>query len=218
MFYSILFYLGKGHAAPILYAAWAEAGLFPVEELLNLRKIDSDLEGHPTPRLSFVDVATGSLGQGLSVAAGLCHITESYLLLKLLKLFFFKGMAYVGKYIDKADYRVYCLIGDGEAAEGSIWEALSFASHYKLDNLCAIIDVNRLGQSEPTAFGHEIGVYDKRCQAFGWQTYPLDGHNVKALADAFEQAAKVSGKPQMVIAQTFKGRGILIKKCYFDYL
>ena len=110
-----------------MYAAWAESGLFPVEDLLNLRKIDSDLEGHPTPRLNFVDVATGSLGQGLSIAA---------------------GMAYVGKYIDKAPYRVYCLIGDGESAEGSIWEALSFASKYKLDNLVAIFDVNRLGQSD----------------------------------------------------------------------
>jgi len=107
--------LSKGHAAPILYAAWAEAGLFPVEELRNLRKVDSDLEGHPTPRLSFIDVGTGSLGQGISVAA---------------------GMAYVGKYMDKADYRTYVLVGDGEAAEGAVWESLHFAGHYCLDNLC----------------------------------------------------------------------------------
>ncbi|MDG6100394.1 transketolase, partial [Alteromonas sp. ZYF713] len=107
------FVLSKGHAAPILYAAWAEAGLLSEQELLNLRKIDSDLEGHPTPRLNFIDVATGSLGQGLSNAA---------------------GMAYTGKYIDKAKYRVYCIIGDGESAEGSIWEALAFSSYYKLDN------------------------------------------------------------------------------------
>ena len=118
------FILSKGHAAPILYAAWARTGLFPIEDVMNLRKLDSDLEGHPTPRLNFIDVATGSLGQGLSIAA---------------------GMAYVGKYIDKSSYRVYCLMGDGESAEGSVWEALSFASVYKLNNLVAIFDVNRLG-------------------------------------------------------------------------
>ncbi|CAF4840534.1 unnamed protein product [Pieris macdunnoughi] len=135
------FILSKGHAAPILYAAWAEAGLFPVEDLKNLRKLDSDLEGHPTPRLNFVDVGTGSLGQGLAVAA---------------------GMAYVGKYFDQAPYRVFCLVGDGEAAEGSVWEALHFAGHYKLDNLVVIFDVNRLGQSEPTSLQHQMDVYDAR--------------------------------------------------------
>ena len=116
------FILSKGHAAPILYAAHAMAGQFPVEDLQKLRKLDSDLEGHPTPRLNFVDVATGSLGQGLSVAC---------------------GMAYVGKFIDKASYRTYCLMGDGESMEGNVWEAINFAGFYKLDNLCAIIDVNR---------------------------------------------------------------------------
>lgn len=122
--------------------------------------------------MNFVDVATGSLGQGLSVAA---------------------GMAYVGKYIDKSDYRVYCLIGDGESAEGSIWEALSFASHYKLDNLVAIFDVNRLGQSEPTAFGHKVDVYAARTQAFGFETSVVDGHDVKSLVAAFEKAKQVKG-------------------------
>ncbi|GFY62342.1 transketolase-like protein 2 [Trichonephila inaurata madagascariensis] len=140
------FVLSKGHAAPILYAAWAEAGLFPEEDLLKLRKVDCDLEGHPTPRLSFIDVATGSLGQGLSVSC---------------------GMAYTGKYLENAGYRVYCLIGDGESAEGSIWEALSFAGHYKLDNLVAIFDINRLGQSEPTMFQHQMDVYEHRLKAFG---------------------------------------------------
>ncbi|KAL4717150.1 hypothetical protein ACJJTC_017037 [Scirpophaga incertulas] len=129
-----------GHAAPILYAAWAEAGLFLVEELKNLRRLDSDLESHPTPRLSFIDVGTGSLGQGLAVAA---------------------GMAYVGKYFDKAPYRVYCLVGDGEAAEGSVWESLHFASHYKLDNLVVIFDVNRLGQSEPIILYINIYIFNK---------------------------------------------------------
>ena len=169
-----------------MYAAWAEVGLFPLKDLLNLRRIDSDLEGHPTPRLNFVDVATGSLGQGLSVAA---------------------GMAYVGKYVDKSNYRVYCLVGDGESAEGSIWEALSFASIYKLDNLTVIFDVNRLGQSEPTAFGHQVDVYQRRLEAFGLETYSVDGHNVKTLVESFNKAVSVKNKPQAIVAKTFKGNG-----------
>lgn len=181
------FVLSKGHAAPILYAAWAEAGLFPIAELLNLRKLDSDLEGHPTPRLNFVDVATGSLGQGLSCAA---------------------GMAYTGKYIDKAGYRVYCLIGDGESVEGSIWEAMHFASLYKLDNLVAIFDVNRLGQSEATSLGHNMDVYKARAEAFGWNACIVDGHDVEALSRAFFEATQVKGKPYCILAKTFKGQGI----------
>ncbi|PRD26574.1 UNVERIFIED_CONTAM: Tkt [Trichonephila clavipes] len=152
------FVLSKGHAAPILYAAWAEAGLFPEEDLLKLRKVDCDLEGHPTPRLSFIDVATGSLGQGLSVSC---------------------GMAYTGKYLENAGYRVYCLIGDGESAEGSIWEALSFAGHYKLDNLVAIFDINRLGQSEPTMFQHQMDVYEHRLKAFGITCTPFFYEGIK---------------------------------------
>ncbi|RUS75717.1 hypothetical protein EGW08_016532 [Elysia chlorotica] len=181
------FVLSKGHAAPILYAAWAEAGLFPESELLKLRKIDSDLEGHPTPRLNFVDVATGSLGQGLSCAA---------------------GMAYTGKYFDKSDYRVFCLIGDGESAEGSIWEAMAFASHYKLDNLVAIFDVNRLGQSEATSLQHDLEVYKARAEAFGWDTHVVDGHSVEELTKAFWTATQVKGKPTCIVAKTFKGQGV----------
>ncbi|GIX67302.1 transketolase [Caerostris extrusa] len=165
-----------GHAAPILYAAWAEAGLFPVDDLLHLRKIDSDLEGHPTPRLSFVDIATGSLGQGLSCAA---------------------GMAYVGKYIDKANYRVYCIVGDGESAEGSVWEALSFISHYKLDNLVVIFDVNRLGQSEPTPLQHSADVYKARLEAFldienkeGWHGKPLGTQGTEIIKQIQEELLK----------------------------
>jgi len=179
------FILSKGHAAPILYSAWAEAGLFPVEDLKNLRKIDSDLEGHPTPRLNFVDVASGSLGQGLSVAA---------------------GMAYVGKNYDNAPYRVYCLIGDGESAEGSIWEALHFASYYKLDNLVAIFDVNRLGQSEPTVLQHDLETYRKRLEAFGFNALVVDGHDVEELCKAFHEAAETKGRPTAIIARTFKGK------------
>ncbi|BFZ10767.1 hypothetical protein BsWGS_13806 [Bradybaena similaris] len=181
------FVLSKGHAAPVLYAAWAEAGLFPASDLLELRKLTSDLEGHPTPRLNFVDVATGSLGQGLSCAA---------------------GMAYTGKYFDKADYRVYCLIGDGESAEGSIWEALAFGSRYNLDNLVAIFDINRLGQSEATMLEHDLDVYKARVEAFGWNSYIVDGHDTEALCKAFWDASHVKGKPTCILAKTYKGQGI----------
>ncbi|XP_051167471.1 transketolase-like protein 2 isoform X2 [Leptopilina boulardi] len=179
------FVLSKGHAAPILYAAWAEAGLFQISDLQNLRKFDSDLEGHPTPRLNFVDVGTGSLGQGLSVAA---------------------GMAYVGKNYDKASYRVYCLVGDGESAEGSIWEALHFASHYKLDNLCVIFDINRLGQSEATSIQHDMEVYRKRLESFGFNTLVVDGHDVDELTKAFHEAQSTKERPTAVLAKTFKGK------------
>ncbi|KAK7605379.1 hypothetical protein V9T40_007237 [Parthenolecanium corni] len=177
--------LSKGHAAPVLYAAWAEAGLFPTSDLLKLRKVDSDLEGHPTPRLNFVDVATGSLGQGLSVAC---------------------GMSYVGKYYDKASYRTYCIIGDGESAEGSIWEALNFASYYNLDNLCAIFDINRLGQSEPALLQHNMDAYRKRIESFGFHTIVVDGHDIEELCKAFFEASTTKGKPTAIVAKTFKGK------------
>ncbi|XP_077185824.1 transketolase-like protein 1 isoform X1 [Paroedura picta] len=181
------FVLSKGHAAPVLYAAWAEAGYIKEADLLKLRKIDCDLEGHPTPRLPFVDVATGSLGQGLGAAC---------------------GMAYVGKYFDKASYRIYCLMGDGESSEGSVWEALAFGSHYHLDNLVAIFDVNRLGQSEAAPLRHDTDTYRKRCEAFGWNTYVVDGHDVEELCQALWQASQTKGKPSAIVAKTFKGRGI----------
>jgi len=178
------FILSKGHAAPILYAAWAEAGLFPTAELLKLRTIDSDLEGHPTPRLNFVDVATGSLGQGLSIAA---------------------GMAYVGKFLDKASYRTYCLMGDGESMEGNVWEAFNFAGFYKLDNLCAIIDINRLGQSDPAPLQHDMEAYRTRLESFGFQALVVNGHDVDELNKAFTLAENTKGKPTCVLAKTFKG-------------
>ncbi|KAH8315128.1 transketolase-like protein 2 [Drosophila kikkawai] len=179
------FILSKGHAAPILYAAWAEAGLFPIEDLNNLRKIDSDLEGHPTPRLNFIDVGTGSLGQGVAVGA---------------------GMAYVGKNYDKADYRTYVVVGDGESAEGSVWESLHFAGHYKLDNLCVIFDVNRLGQSEATSLQHKLDVYRDRLEAFGFNAVVVDGHDVEELCKAFHCAGITKSKPTAIIAKTFKGK------------
>nr|XP_020035178.1 transketolase-like protein 2 isoform X2 [Castor canadensis] len=138
-------------------------------------------------RLSFVDVATGSLGQGLGAAC---------------------GMAYTGKYFDKASYRVFCLMGDGESSEGSVWEALAFASHYSLDNLVAVFDVNRLGQSGTAPLEHCTDIYQKRCEAFGWNTYTVDGHDVEALCQTFWQATQVKNKPTAIIAKTFKGRGI----------
>src|SRR4249919_1725488 len=150
------FVLSKGHGAPILYAAWAEAGLFPRADLLNLRKITSDLEGHPTPRLPFVDVATGSLGQGL--AAGV-------------------GIALNARRI-KSDYRTYVLLGDGESAEGSVWEAAASAHFHKLDSLCGIIDVNGLGQSRPTELEHDMQTHRARWQSFGWHVVVIDGHEM----------------------------------------
>ncbi|XP_074140574.1 transketolase [Sminthopsis crassicaudata] len=178
------FVLSKGHAAPILYAVWAEAGFLPEGELLNLRKISSILDGHPVPKQAFTDVATGSLGQGLGAAC---------------------GMAYTGKYFDKASYRVYCLLGDGELSEGSVWEAMAFAGFYKLDNLVAILDINRLGQSDPAPLQHQVDVYQKRCESFGWNAVVVDGHSVEELCKTFDQNKH---KPLAVIAKTYKGRGI----------
>ncbi|XP_078394303.1 transketolase-like, partial [Cetorhinus maximus] len=181
------FVLSKGHAAPILYAAWVEAGYVEESELMNLRKLGCLLEGHPTPKLAFVDVATGSLGQGLGAAC---------------------GMAYTGKYFDRASYRVYCLIGDGESSEGAIWEAMAFASFYKLDNLVAIFDVNRLGQSEPAPLQHDMDVYRKRCESFGWNTYVVDGHDMAELCKALGEAGRVKDRPTAIVAKTLKGKGI----------
>ncbi|KAJ3586087.1 hypothetical protein NHX12_012488 [Muraenolepis orangiensis] len=174
----------SGHAAPILYAVWAEAGYLKESELLNLRKVDSILEGHPVPRQQFVDVATGSLGQGLGAAC---------------------GMAYTGKYFDKASYRVFCLLGDGEMSEGSVWEAMSFASYYQLDNLVAVLDVNRLGQSDPTPLQHHVEKYQRRCEAFGWQAVVVDGHSVEELCKVLNQPRH---QPLAIIAKTIKGKGI----------
>ncbi len=180
------FVLSKGHAAPVLYAAWAELGLFPREHLLTLRKFDSDLEGHPTPILKFVSVPTGSLGQGLPVGL---------------------GMALAAR-VEEQPYRSYVLMGDGETAEGSVWEAAEVASFYGVDNLCAIVDVNRLGQSQPTMLQHQMGVYQQRWAAFGWNVLVVDGHDLDQLLGAFEQAAATQGRPSVILAETKKGRGV----------
>ena len=180
------FVLSKGHAAPLLYAAWAEAGLFPREDLLKLRTIGSDLEGHPTPRLPFVDVATGSLGQGICAAIGIALNARR-----------------IG-----SDYRTYALLGDGESAEGSVWEAADVGTFQKLDNLCAIVDVNGLGQSRATQFGHDMEEFSRRWTAFGWHAIVIDGHDLQAILNALEEARKTKGQPTAILARTFKGQGV----------
>ena len=180
------FVLSKGHAAPLLYAAWAEAGALDRAELMKLRRIDSDLEGHPTPRLPFVDVATGSLGQGLCAAVGIA--------LNARRL--------------GSDYRTYVLLGDGESAEGAVWEAAQAAVYHRLDNLCGITDVNGLGQSCRTQWGHDMEEFARRWRAFGWHTCVVDGHDVPALRDAFDEASGTQDRPTMILAQTTKGKGV----------
>ncbi len=177
--------LSKGHAAPLLYAAWAEAGLFPTSDLTKLRTIGSDLEGHPTPRLPFADVATGSLGQGLSVGVGIALAAR----------------------LDELDYRTYVLLGDGECAEGSVWEAASLAAYYQLNNLVAIVDVNRLGQSQETSLGHNLDAYQKRFAAFGWRTEVIDGHDMEEILEVLA-AVGLGTQPLVILAKTFKGAGI----------
>ncbi|HEY4417176.1 MAG TPA: transketolase [Verrucomicrobiae bacterium] len=180
------FILSKGHAAPLLYAAWAENGFIPVPELLTLRQFSSELEGHPTPRLAFADVATGSLGQGLGVGVGIALAAR----------------------LDSLDYNTYVLMGDGEIAEGAVWEAASLAGINKLKNLVAIVDANRLGQSEATAFGHNIGVYAKRFEAFGWRVETLDdGHDLEEILEVLSGVG-LDEKPLAIIAKTYKGAGI----------
>ncbi|MGE0359227.1 MAG: transketolase [Vicinamibacterales bacterium] len=180
------FVLSKGHAAPLLYAAWAEAGLFPRTDLLTLRLFTSDLEGHPTPRLPFVDVATGSLGQGL--CAGI-------------------GIALNARRIG-SDYRTYVLMGDGETAEGSVWEAAAAGQYFALDNLVGITDVNALGQSRATQFAHDLGAFERRWQAFGWHTVAIDGHDMPQILAAFAEARATRGVPTMILARTQKGQGV----------
>src|SRR5712691_8015485 len=180
------FVLSKGHAAPILYAAWAEAGAFNRAELLKLRRLDSDLEGHPTPRLPFVDVATGSLGQGICAAVGTALNARRI----------------------QSEYRTYVLIGDGESAEGSVWEAADVAATDRLDNLCGITDVNGLGQSRPTMWQHDMDAFARRWRAFGWHAVVIDGHDLNQVLDAYEEARRTKGQPTMILARTIKGKGV----------
>jgi transketolase len=180
------FVLSKGHAAPILYSAWAHAGFIPHDDLMKLRRIESDLEGHPTPRLPFVDVATGSLGQGICAAIGTALNARR-----------------IG-----SEYRTYVLLGDGEMAEGSVWEAAMAADHFNLDNLCVVVDVNALGQSQGTQLGHDMQAIAGRWGAFGWRTIVVDGHDVSALQHAFAEARATKERPTAILAKTFKGKGV----------
>lgn len=177
----------KGHASPLFYALYAAAGEVSEEEITTLRKFGSRLEGHPTLKFPFTEVPTGSLGQGLSVGV---------------------GMAINAKYVEKQSYKTYVLLGDSEMAEGSNYEALQLAKFYKLNNLIAILDVNRLGQSRETLLGHDIKAYAKRIEGFGWNVITVDGHSLTQIKNAYEKAVAEKDAPTMVIAKTFKGAGI----------
>jgi transketolase len=176
----------KGHASPLLYSMFKAAGAITDEEFMTLRKFGSRLEGHPTPALPWVDVATGSLGQGLPIAVGI-------------------GLA--GKYLEKLPYHIWVLLGDSEMAEGSIWEAFDHASYYKLDNIVGILDCNRLGQRGETEHGWNTAAYEARAKAFGWNAFVIDGHNYDEINRVFSQASQPNGFPTLIIAKTIKGKG-----------
>ena len=180
------FVLSKGHGAPLLYSAWAEVGIISRDDLLTLRRFDSDLEGHPTPRLPWVDVATGSLGQGLCAGVGIALNARRI----------------------ASEYRTYVLLGDGETAEGSVWEAANVASSFALDSLCAIIDVNGLGQSRATQLDHDIDAYVARWRAASWHVVAIDGHDLTQVLSALDEARAAKGRPTMIVAKTIKGKGI----------
>jgi transketolase len=177
----------KGHASPLFYALWAAAGEVSESQLLFFRKFGSPLEGHPTVTFPYAEAATGSLGQGLSIGL---------------------GMALNAKYLDKLPYRTYVLLGDSEMAEGSQWEAMQIAAHYKLNNLIGILDVNRLGQRGETMYGWDLGAYEKRISPFGWKTIVLDGHSIPEILAAYEEALRAMDQPVMLIAKTMKGKGV----------
>ncbi len=177
--------LSKGHAAPILWAAYAEAGVVPLKDLMDLRKITSELEGHPTPRMKWVKAATGSLGQGLSVGVGMAAAMK----------------------LGKSPGRVFVVMGDGECAEGAVWEAANAAVYLNLKNICAIIDVNRLGQSDPTMHQHDLAAYARKFRAFGWDVLKINGHKIESILEAFKKIGK-KGKPTVILAKTIKGKGV----------
>lgn len=189
------FHLSKGHCCPVLYAALSLCGYFDKKELGNLRKLGSILQGHPDRHTPGIEVASGSLGQGLSVAL---------------------GMALAAR-IDGKDYRVYCLMGDGEIQEGNVWEAAMAAAHYKLDNLCAVIDYNRFQIDGRTEVIMGLEPIVNKWEAFGWHVIECDGHNIAELLEAFEKAKKVKSKPTMIIAHTVKGKGVSFMEHVLDF-
>ncbi len=179
--------LSKGHAALAQYAALAECGYFPKEELKTLKQLGTMLQGHPEMlRMPGIEANTGALGQGLSIAC---------------------GMALAGK-LDKKDYHVYCIVGDGEIAEGQIWEASLGAAYYKLDNLVAILDKNEVQATGPIVERYDTNPHPEKWRAFGWEVMEIDGHNIKEIAAALDKADKVKGRPIMIVAHTVKGKGV----------
>src|SRR3954452_13314972 len=177
----------KGHASPLEYAMLKAVGVIDDDELLTFRKLRSRLQGHPVPNVPLVDVATGSLGQGLPIGV---------------------GIALAGKRLDRLPYRVWVLCGDSEMAEGSMWEAFEHAAHYRLDNLTAIVDVNRLGQTTETMVGWDLDTYAARARAFGWHAITLDGHDIEAIDAAYAEAVAITGRPTVLFAKTHKGKGV----------
>lgn len=181
------FLLSKGHAALIQYAALAELGYFPKEEINNVKKLGAMLQGHPDMKTTQgVEGNTGSLGQGLSMACGMA----------------------AGLKIDKKDSKVYCIVGDGEIAEGQIWEAAMTASYYKLDNLYVFLDMNRLMATGPITERYDTNPLIDKWKAFGWHVYDIDGHNIQEIIDTLEKAEEIKDKPKILIARTIKGKGI----------
>lgn len=189
------FHLSKGHCCPAIYAALSMCGYFPKKELYSLRKLGALLQGHPDKRTPGIEVASGSLGQGLSVAS---------------------GMSLAAK-IDKKDWRVYCLMGDGELQEGNIWEAAMAAAHFKLDNLCGIVDYNRFQIDGRTEEIMNLEPLVNKWEAFGWHVEQCDGHNVEAVLEAFEQAKTVKLKPTVIIVHTVKGKGVSFMEHVVDF-
>jgi transketolase len=180
------FILSKGHGCPALYAVLARKGYFPVEDLWTLRKLGSQLQGHPQLGLAGIEISSGSLGQGLSIA---------------------NGMALAAR-LDSLDSRIYCLMGDGETNEGQVWEAAMTAAHYRLDNVCAIIDFNKLQIDGFCCEVMSLGAFKGKWESFGWRAIEADGHDIAALVKAFGEAASIKGMPTVVIADTVKGKGV----------
>jgi transketolase len=189
------FHMSKGHCCPLWYAVLAEAGYFPSKELLRLRKLGCILQGHPDRRTPGVDVASGSLGQGLSVSL---------------------GMALAAK-MDNKDYRIYCLMGDGEIQEGNVWEAAMATAHYKCDNICAILDYNGFQIDGRTRDIMNLEPIVAKWQAFGWYTIEIDGHNMKEIFSAYLEARKTKIKPTIIIAHTIKGKGVSFMENVVDF-
>lgn len=189
------FHLSKGHCCPVVYSGLALSGYFSIDELMNLRKLGCLLQGHPDRNIPGIEVASGSLGQGLSVAS---------------------GMSLAGK-IDKQDYRVYCLMGDGELQEGNIWEAAMSAAHFKLDNLCGIVDYNHFQIDGRIEEIMDVAPLADKWRSFGWHVIQCDGHSIEELLKAFEEAKTIKQKPTVIVANTVKGKGVSFMEHVVDF-